>query len=757
MNFPNIIETACIPTTPVPPDARCGDPIFALLHPEICANAPFLVIKPGILVACILGSVQFRAFTVLNGMETEVTTGVSFSSSDASVALVGAISGNATGVGQGVVTITATYQGLTATASLTIMPGLNCCDATHVATMLVVDKSHSMSLQFGNGYATKQAFADFIAQQYANQLNNTKDTIGLIEFDDTNTVTETLTDDGTAVGTAAAAIINSVRKTGIAQALQEAVDQLALSSANQKVIVLITDGEDKDPDNDPVPIATAFKAAGGLLMCIGVRAHTTGFNLLTALSTGGFFVNAYPDIVEQAVQWIYGLKGYFCAGQCVPEGNTFANESALNYSGFANWDVSGHVDLFGPGLFDLLPGNGLYVNLVSNMSPYNGELTSKTNFNFIAGKTYRLSFYLAGNQRQDQGVQTVTVQIGDGTQFSHTINIGDFEQDFVKYSFNFTSLVDFSGQIILGQMGNNSMGNYYGTLMNQVTLENVTDLVTVFSDNFDAENFVYIPPACGVIDTGGPPDPGVDPDVTAFLTCSGITDPDLISAVTTLVANLKANNLWTTMDAIYPFIGGTAQAHSCNLRNPDTFNIAWTGGVTHDAFGITGDGVTGYGDTGFTGGNLTPLSALIGVYNRTANPTIGLGVMMMGVDGNNIDDIMTLAVVAPNDLSVTGLLVGNSYDAPAGDLVGNLMASKTSEHTQSILTPSGTTNMNPGTAGELPDLTLTLLAFNDDLLGPTFFYLGTLSFAFMGAGISDSQMSVLAGIITTFQTTLGRA
>ncbi len=52
----------------------------------------------------------------------------------------------------------------------------------------------------------------------------------------------------------------------------------------------------------------------------------------------------------------------------------------LNYAGFANWDVlDGFVDLIGNGFFDLLPGNGLYVDLDGSTGDA-GKLISKTTF-----------------------------------------------------------------------------------------------------------------------------------------------------------------------------------------------------------------------------------------------------------------------------------------------------------------------------------------------------------------------------------------
>jgi len=83
---------------------------------------------------------------------------------------------------------------------------------------------------------------------------------------------------------------------------------------------------------------------------------------------------------------------------------------ALNYNGFANWTVAGgFVDLIGdPGFFNLLPGNGRYVDLDGSANPP-GTLTSKLSFVVPAGGSLTLAFDLAGSQRGDTNTVDVTL------------------------------------------------------------------------------------------------------------------------------------------------------------------------------------------------------------------------------------------------------------------------------------------------------------------------------------------------------------
>ena len=61
-----------------------------------------------------------------------------------------------------------------------------------------------------------------------------------------------------------------------------------------------------------------------------------------------------------------------------------------------------------------------------------------------------------------------------------------------------------------------------------------------------------------IISPGGA---SIDPDAQAFIDAAVITDPTQISAVNTLVVDMKDANIWTKMKAVYPYVGGTASSH----------------------------------------------------------------------------------------------------------------------------------------------------------------------------------------------------
>lgn len=507
MNFGFITKADCVNVLP-PVDSRCSDPAFALANPTICPPQQLLVIKPGVALTCQLGSVQFKAFTQKAGVEVDVTgSGAVFTSSDLNVVLVGASSGNATALAQGEVVITATYQGLVAHATFTVLAGTDCCSQMHVATMVVVDDSRSMSQVFGGSYPSRLAYAKAAASNFISGLNEQKDSIGLISFDAAQV--DML---NAPTGTAAPVLANvpgisqSLQKTSFYDALNLAIGQLQLAGADRQVIFLISDGEDTvnasyTAANNPFDLISSFKNNGGIVICLGCRASGKGFAFLSNLATGGFFINAYPATAQQGLDYTSGLKGYICSGNCTPNGDVIVATGQLDYDKFSQWNVvGGTVDLLGNGFFDFLPGNGLYVDLSGTTAPQQGRLELKTPLSLTAGHVYRVTLNLAGNQRESDTPYAATVKViaGPSTLLNQSIVINDLAQDFHLYSFSFTAPSDASAIITIQQTSIPVGGNpVVGLLLDNVECDDVTTGTILLTDNFNSENEQYVPPKCG--------------------------------------------------------------------------------------------------------------------------------------------------------------------------------------------------------------------------------------------------------------------
>jgi hypothetical protein len=168
--------------------------------------------------------------------------------------------------------------------------------------------------------------------------------------------------------------------------------------------------------------------------------------------------------------------------------------TGLNYGTFVGtfdkWTVSaGTVDLIGPGLFDLLPGNGRYVDL--DGSTFNAGIMTSTTLPLILGTAYELTFDLAGSQRllgsgNLVGGNTVTYGIDldgngvlDGTNPTGTQTLPNDVGGvvgFVPFSLSFTPLSFTNPRIIFSHNGGNPpfvLGDNFGLLLDRVAVNSV--------------------------------------------------------------------------------------------------------------------------------------------------------------------------------------------------------------------------------------------------------------------------------------------
>jgi len=500
-------------------DPRCVDPVFAVANPGLCLEVPTLILKPEYVTREVGASVQYTAVLLIGGLETVLSSGVIFASADTSVAVVASSAGNATGLSAGITTISAQYGTLYAFAQLEIVLA-GVCDARSNAFALVIDHSKSTSGAFSGMYANRLAFAKAQAILFAESMNLDKDSCGVMSFDgDTAQVLGFVAQetDTYLIKSAVNSIgLNNLGRTNIGNALLEAkafVDENSTGGNTKKIIALFSDGENNE-GADPVAIATQLKSEGYIIFVLGLRAKATAFLMLDRISTGGFFINALPSNESSVAGWMAGLKGYICSGNCEPAGGAVIGQGSLNYTNFINWDVTrSHVDLIGkntngPELFDLLPGNGLYVDLCGSTddgagTPDAGQLTNKGDgINWENGKTYEVTITLAGNQRLDASGFVTSVEVTDlnADDLAYdTFEPTTFDEGFTEYTMSFTvgpTQAGIGGRVIISQYTVASGGNVYGNLLGSVRIYNVTDDVVLLEDDFDDENASFIDPPC---------------------------------------------------------------------------------------------------------------------------------------------------------------------------------------------------------------------------------------------------------------------
>jgi hypothetical protein len=259
----------------------------------------------------------------------------------------------------------------------------------------------------------------------------------------------------------------------------------------------------------------------------------------------------------------------------------------------------------------------------------------------------------------------------------------------------------------------------------------------------------------------------VDPNAQAFVTAAGITDPTQQVAIDNLVISLKANNIWTKMRAIYPFVGGTATTHKWNLKDPRdlnaAFRLAFTGAWIHSSNGIQGNSFNGYVNTyldpATTFGTFV-YSGHFSVYSRTIVPSTPEGVVYtdVGVSNNLGDDYLGSWT---GDIGF-GPGVTQYGSQQTGEVYYNL--TNASLNTQGLFTVSrvgenslvlyrNSTALGSSTAGSLGwSNDLTLIGQDNLASGVKKQY----AFATIGTGLTNTDTSNLYTAVQAFQTTLGR-
>lgn len=519
MSFEKVIVEPCIvklgsidPTTglpvcpgqpPEPPtDPDCNDPAYRLAHPELCDGIQILIIKPGSLTLCSGLGTQFKTFVYANGVEMEVTAGVEYQSSDNSKVQIGVLSGKATAIDGGMATISVSWQGLSAFAQITVVDDDVCCEDTKVGMLVLMDNSKSMKREFGVPYGSRISYAKSLIQNFFASINDEKDFGALMSFTESGKIEQVFTNDLDQLTLKTGALPTTNFGTDIAEGLRDAIDYInADSTFTHKVIILVTDGENNAGHINPRIVADEFVSSGGILITVGIRAYGDGFDILQHMASGGFFLNALPSNGLAVFGFLSGMKGYFCAGNCVPPGDILVPKAYLNYSSFINWDVTGFVDLIGGSppyeLYDVLPDHGLYVDMIGSAPPWYGKLTSKTSYNILANIDYRLKFKLGGNQRANISPQTIRVKVG--TLVDEDITV-DWKADFTEFTYDFFTaggeLATISFEQILGSTAEEPS---FGILLDDVILirEPDGDNEFILYDDFNQENPVYIEPKCG--------------------------------------------------------------------------------------------------------------------------------------------------------------------------------------------------------------------------------------------------------------------
>jgi hypothetical protein len=242
-----------------------------------------------------------------------------------------------------------------------------------------------------------------------------------------------------------------------------------------------------------------------------------------------------------------------------------------------------------------------------------------------------------------------------------------------------------------------------------------------------------------------------DPDAFRFIQIAEIIDNIQIDAINNLVTGLKGSGLWGKMQAIYPFVGGTAFSHKWNLKNTTLYTVDWFGAITHDSNGITLlNG--GYGIIPSLNQNiLEQNNASISVYNKTTllwNTTnrffvggsvtlgVALGYITNGGGYNQSTFFSAGVVYRDNNVGSPGYLIMTRTNSSNYVVYRNSTLLQTLNET-STTPPSSLFQIGRnGTTGNVTTQTSALIS--------------------VGQGLSQSEVTTLTNLVQAYQTTLGR-
>ena len=249
---------------------------------------------------------------------------------------------------------------------------------------------------------------------------------------------------------------------------------------------------------------------------------------------------------------------------------------------------------------------------------------------------------------------------------------------------------------------------------------------------------------------------GFDPDAQAFFNrvtaAGGTLTTTEKNATNQLVLDMKSAGIWTAMKAVYPMVGASAAACAQNLKS-SSFTGTFTSGWTFANTGVTPNGTSAYMDTNLIpSSNMSNSSASMGFANNVANTNtsgIEFGVQSAS-DGMSIwtqfSSFATSRIGRGADAGVFG-----GYST-----AGRLYGSRTTATLQTLYRNGVSVATGVGAVTPLETVyKITLGALN--LSGtPNLFVNGRYTFAFIGDGLSSTNITNLDTAIVTFNTSLSR-
>ena len=252
------------------------------------------------------------------------------------------------------------------------------------------------------------------------------------------------------------------------------------------------------------------------------------------------------------------------------------------------------------------------------------------------------------------------------------------------------------------------------------------------------------------------------PQTTAFLArTSGLSGTET-AAYKALINGLVTDGVFSLLDALYIFATNTTTTANLNLIST-SFGLTQTGSVTFSAdHGYTGDGSTGYLDTGYTpstaGGHLTLNSVSGGAYILNSRATANNHCAFGTGDNAFIDKLNYQPLNNSNNALAQGNDASNAnFALSITNAQGMGSVTRNSSSTLDFYKNAGST-LGPASA------TSQALAVNSILIcagretgTPSNFSADQIAAVYFGGGLNATQVGQVHSRINAYMTALGIA
>ena len=220
------------------------------------------------------------------------------------------------------------------------------------------------------------------------------------------------------------------------------------------------------------------------------------------------------------------------------------------------------------------------------------------------------------------------------------------------------------------------------------------------------------------------------------------------TATNQLVLDLKSTSIWSLLGGVYPMVGASSAACSQNLKS-SSFTGTFNGGWTFASTGVTGNGTSGYFNTFWdTNNNAAFNNFSIGYYSRS---DIAGGIY--GSSNPGLNSYLHIYPRTTGNLFFNYMNEGNGTSVPNNDSRGFFQSSIiTNSFVGKYRNNNSSASLSPITGNNYD-----VYFGAGNVAGVASGYdVREISFAYVGSGLTATNLNDFYTAVQTFQTALSR-